>query len=501
MSRVLAHIILFGIFCLSLGSPALAQDSEVAIVVPWGSIEKDFNQWSQSLQKNWSDELTAVVVPVDGLDIQLPKVKVQALIQGSSLRAVSERLDYGIQKLMLKLSVSGLNIDQVVERMVDGVVVRVHVHVRCDAFELEQTQAQVFARLNPGVSEGKTNPSFDSFHVVWPDNSWTVTNIQCQGPTGMGEKIQTTLLSRLKNSEDFRPELEKIVLKKIQSEVMARISKWSSPQLVAEGAESLLVQLKQIQSHPKGLVFLSVLSDPKKPGTQPVSLEWDNRTWEQIPEDSPSLLLPTVGIEKLLLKRWQREPDWMSLSLNSIKSFNRLLKSRFLQFFVWSDLWNYSKSSPFTLQMQRPQSVPVSWDDNGRAQVRFNAGAWIQSVRDGKTWNYIGLSSPVKIDLQMQIQQGNLRLGGHAELQDVQTYVGAEYEQKYGRPWFSRSIVEEALKSAVERVSIGLQLPSLQFNDSTQYTANGWKGLDRKTILVPWVLKKNDSDSTPADRD
>ena len=470
--------------------PLFAQDSEVGVIIPWKAIQKDFAFLNSDVTQNWNDEMDSVALPIDGLVIQIPKVSVSAVMANSQVLVEQGQFGLAINQIQLKLDVSGINIDQTVERVVSGVTVRVRIQADCSAFSLVQDQGKANAVLVLDVNGTSIVPHFQSFKIDWPKTSWKISNIQCVGPQGMGDVIQKQLTDKLGNAEDFRPALEQIVLKQIQKEIEAPLDKWSQPQLVANGSEGLTVRLQKIESLEKGFLFTSTIADPLNPGKDPVPLSVKSAQWDQMPEDAPSLLMPTAGVERILQKRWQRVPDWINYSLNKIPEFQSFVRSRFLQFFLWPDMMNYPKSAQFNLAIQKPAQIPLKWDARGHAQSALETTAWMQSIRDNKGWNYIGIKAAADVDWTMDIQKGRLQISGNPKFNQLSTFVNEDYQKEYGDVYYCESKVEDAIKTALSNVNVGIQLPNLQLTKTAGYQAQGWKALDQNTILIPWLAIK-----------
>ena len=397
------------------------------------------------------------------------------------------------KSLAINIHVQQASIDQVIDRVIDGVTFHLHIKASCGPIDLSQSTAQAQAHLSYQFGPQNISTHLDQFNLQWAPNSWSITPFTCVGPAGIDQQIQQQLSAQLQSADGIQGWVQQLVSNYIQNEVNADIDLLRAPKTLPLPSGALPVQLlfSNFETNDQGVMtHAHLVWDTKKanPKFRPLAL---NVIPQTVSMQNASLFLPQEGISDLLNAQLQARPLWNKVSLNDQEGFAKVLDSRFIQFFVWPDLFNFSKSTPFYLSVQKPAALNLHWQKDGSAQTSFKTKAWVQAQRDGTWWNYVQLSGSASGKLSPKIQRGQFKLNVQMSTSDFGAVFGENYMGRYNpNTWIATSVIQDFINSMAQNYQYSFQIPSLDMGALGQAQASSWKGVGQGLINIPFQINE-----------
>jgi hypothetical protein len=202
--------------------------------------------------------------------------------------------------------------------------------------------------------------------------------------------------------------------------------------------------------------------------------------------DQPTLVISKKSVESLVAQKslWPQT----TVSLNKISAFQDLLGNRFIQFFIWPDLFNYATTSPFNLVSDVQGSPKITLGTQNKAAVQAPVSSWIVSKRDNRSWYYLHLQSQVSGNMTYGVSKGSLNVT--LQNSNVQSTVGfgVDYLKAYNPNTFiSTSTIQDAVNqaSAVEKRSVAI--PQVQVFEGLRLRAEGLSRPADGFFFINWA--------------
>lgn len=464
--------------------------SEAALWVPWSVFEKKLNVHLGGPGPLWRETLPDQRLPQGDFELQLSGLRLELQSAFEPMKVSDQGLVVKSKKTSIRLTVGGLAVDQMIEREFNGVNVRIRLQASCSPFRLIQENASAEAHLKFLWTESQPTTEIDFFTMDWPEGSWSVTDLQCEGPQGFGELLKNELQQKLREAEAFTPLIEPLLSQKIREtggQVLSSILQERFFQ-VSEFSR-LKVRIQNFEPQPRGLLVKALLST----GTTSTAPSWkpSQRVLDEAPAAEPSLHIPENGLSQLLSEDLSSRPSWTQFDLTQFDSFMGLLKSRFLQFFLWPDLWNYSKSSPFHLLVQTPKKVDLKWDAQGVTRYDEPFVAWVRSLRNKQWWNYVGLQGQSRNEIHLRLEGQNLVVSSQSRVENLKTQFGSDYKKTFpSTGWLASSALKKVAEGQGFKLSESWSLPLVDLGEEggryqaskIRFHRDGVLSVDLKTV-------------------
>lgn len=396
------------------------------------------------------------------------------------------------KRLLSTISVKQLNLDQIVEREVSGVVLRVHVVAQCEAFTMSQSSAQMDLNLEYQFQPQRVVTRVNSFNLQWPANSWKVSAINCQGPAGFDKTVKDELTHALMSADLVKPWLQGLLANKAQSEADTLLTQISSPIPVNSDKSNLSMVLRfdHLKNSNDGILNYGSLVWDRKGDQANLSHLTMNGIPPAVAKSSrPVFVSSTDGWSNLIHAQLQARPAKFKLNLNRVKPFSDLLASPNQQSVVWPDLLFYTVNSPFTMLVDNPRTYDLQWLSDGTATLNTGVTGVIQSERDGRQWNYVDVTGNVIGKMKIQINDSKLSAG----IAVSDSAFTAKFEPKYVQAFNANTKLDErVLQGLGAYVNQGFKysstLPTINLGFAGHAKFIGWSGISKDLILMPMSL-------------
>ena len=478
---------------------------ESALLIPWASLT-DAVVKAVGGDSGLLMDLHVPEVQVSAQDIPVDLSDIQIQVNGRIASAPSQNgeVHWSGDPLGVHIRVGAFEVSQVVQRWVSGVQVRVHLQALCHPFELIQNSAAMNVGLS-WQSEGTAlSAQVAQMELSWPQESWQVGEIVCEGPKGFADVIQAELSRQLSDPTQWISLIKSELQSQLNQKIAETLEGFKEPRTVYSDEQTrVALHFSGVEAlSEKGLVLKGFV-DPQKTlaaggsdgadtgdgmvSTQDFIPLDVNAALAKVTTDTPLLLIP--GKELARVTRELASERELDFNLTQISSFKSFLKNWFLQFFFWPDLLNYSSSSQFPVisKMQKDPEVVYS---ASKLYFKGQAWSWVYSNRGGKVNRYIDSSTAFSSWVTPVISSGRLQLTFDQRKIDTSTKMASDYVSFFHpRTFLATWILKEALEKLPVFDGLSLSLPEVEVNGGVKYRAYKMHTFVKDLFIIE--LRKN----------
>lgn len=450
---------------------------ELAIESSWQDIGQKIQNSIQS-QASFVQEDQNKSISIQGLNAQLSMTHFELQgLQNAFLQLSNEQLQFNNQSVSFFLNIPEISIDQEIIREVQGAQIRVRLKATCGPIAIKQEIDQISAAYSYKLEENNISGTFSNLIISVRPETFSMESVQCVGPAGLDAVLSKKIAEFFSSSETLSLQLKNYLSPFIQKKLQEQLHAITSGVILPDNVQSFMglvdtkLIVKNIENSTGGIRALlewELNSDPSGRILKLPALKSDLNK-------KLSLIMSKEALLYLVQLKAANSPEWFQESANKYSGFQRILQSRFLQFFLWPDLFSYSKSSLFNLWHRRLILNSLSWDaDSVNSKIQFTG--WLRSKRDGKIWDYISYYTNARIQFSPQISDGKLSLQTtHLKFQP-QFAFGEKYVSIFDpNTWIATSLFQEILQNYLKNKNWEILLPVLKIKDSELLKVNELK--------------------------
>lgn len=487
-------------------SPAHAGESKAQLHLPWTLLNTRLQAGLGGNSSTLTTEIPSYQLDAEGIKWNLSSVVVTGKL-GSNSAAITEG-NVGIRAVdaPIQMTIGLVAVDQIIERVVGGARVRVHLKANCGPLVLNQEQANYSSLFGLNWSSGSPAATLQSFNLSWPSKSWRLADFKCEGPQGLPEILHEQIVERLGDANEFRPLLSQFLSAKVTESIESSLQKIREPFAVSSGQAKHQFKIGMLSPMLTGVLAevtvtspLAATEVPAAPTVETKLSKKDKKKkdtkipekatvdFAKLPVDRPALLGAVTLLDQIFKSEMAAQPYYFTLDLQANKSFHDLMQSRFMQFFVFADLMNYPKSNPFYLQLFRPNFSALSVVDNGNLRTSFPLSGLVQSYRDNQWWTWLNLNGDTQAEVRLTVGGGTLTYETALSNKGVKLEYGAVYKAKYkksGHP--PSSIASNALKGNQPALSGSVVWPTVDLGVGGQYKIDRLEWIDKSNFILHW---------------
>lgn len=389
-------------------------------------------------------------------NLNIPRVTIHAESTAPKYQIDSQKVIVLFDKLNLRVQIQSLSIDQVVERVVNGSVLRLRIQSTCSPISVTNEGVQVSALLPWRTIDNLPTPVLETMNIDWNDESWTVSELKCSGPMG----IDAIFLGQLNTILKDRAFLRSLVFDKIKNEIQ---NQWLGfHQSLMSGTSSLLpvspgglLKLDRIAIwNQKGLGVLGRLLPSN---SEPEFLIKFQKIKEEFSEAQKIVLPKPFVLFHAQQRIQQTQIDKINLRQNS--SFMSLLRSRFLQFFLWPDLMNFRKDAQFEIGFKSFHNLTLDWKRKDSIQVGGNLNAHMFGERERTLYPYLDLAFGFSINAQIKQLGTKLEISAENPQINYKYRFNKDYSDRFSNSThISSRIIKKAKTALVESIKIRTEI-------------------------------------------
>lgn len=468
----LTKILSLAVLCVPLLISSMAEAAreasglQVRLSIPWTQIQDSIQ--SEIRNSNaFVKDLSNSVLQVGEFRAIVPRGSIEfAGLQRISSKMSESRFEFGATNTRLSIRIPSFKIDQEIERPIEGGVIRVRVQATCGPLQLSQVFNTVSGRYRFNLQDLRLIGAFESLTIEPDAAQFEMQEMTCQGPQGIDTFIRQSLLDFAKSpaflSAKVREFVEPFLQKELNENIQLLISGLQIPGN-ALGSKAKLV-LRSAEQTPKGLrATVDWILDARSNTLLPAP--------ELGPDDSDfgsrmDLQMTKSGFELLLRRYLEAQPEWSRLLANDFEDFQGLLRSRFKQFFVWPDLFNFSSRDQFPILVQKPDIQTFQLTGTS-LRLKAKTTAWLQAPRDGQLWYYVALMAQLDGDFAPTVNNGSLKLQSQNVQTKSQIGFGQDYVNRYSPNMYIASAVTGPLvDTLVKDKAWSFALPQVKLSPS-----------------------------------
>lgn len=458
-------------FYLGISSSAWAGSVQVAQSVPYSFVQSQFAVTPIQVSKKINDTKIQIgdFAPVlQGLDLN-----VHAWVTDSDFTSEGANVKL---KVAVDVQIKQMAFDQVIEKNISGNIIQIRVNALCEGFSIQIPNLTVNSGFLYRKNLNLWTPTLETLSLHLADQQYYVSPIRCSGINGFDQSISEQIQRNLENPAGLEKSLQPWLASVIDT-------KWS--ELWSTLMTSSSLQNPQMQKPTnQGIIILAEL--PLLHSDNFISIDKASLSTQM--SSTAQLFFSRQGFEALTKDRITTMLG-NGLNLQDIPSFHSFMRSRFLQFFLWSDLLHFSKSSPFLISAKPEKTIlELSQTDTNNWTLQMQSIGLLQGERDHKMISYIDWSLGLSSSINPTVVDGVLKIN----LTNSKAKMNWKFDKDYvsifhPRSHISESVLKKAMQSIVETKSVTESLGDLKFNGRT-WQLQGWKS-ESNLIKLDWIEK------------
>ncbi len=455
--------------------------------IPWSVIEHQVSSHQELLNANEVFLIDDFTVASGFGPISLPPVQVGVSYYLNPMHYQSRDMLVSTKFLGIQIQVPAITIQKQMKIVSGGVEVVVNLNASCSPFQLTQAMSSIQALMQWQKHGTKIEAQISSLNFQWPRNSWTVSPIQCVGPAGFADLIQNELNAQLSNADAFKDQVKAVIQNSINLRIGSLLNPFLEPQFMKLQNAQIQYQLNGIDSvSVTGIDFQVYVANAQADfGLAPID-DFKSSPLSSLADDQVSLVFGQLGFQELLKKSLLQQK--LQFSLKSFSGFANLMRSRFLQFFLWPDLMRFAKSTNFTLNTQVLPSSSLNFTSNRQWNLKLDMESWIKADRDGVNWSYLQIQSQIKGKFSFTIKDANLELVSKLKSANSEISFGDEYVQHY-RPntAIASWVLDEAIKKLMPITAQSFQIPKIQLESLASFQLRHFRYGTQNEMIFEFV--------------
>lgn len=450
--------------------------TEYELVLPKQFQQNLINQkWTsfvnKEFSKNWQFP-NQVVMAQDEIPVQINDIflQIKTQLKKPNLQDSQTALELSSMNLQALLTIGDVSVDHIVEREVSGIVGRFRLQANCKNVQLQmKAGAGDFAViLTPNVGSSTAGGEIQSVRLGWAPDAWGVASMQCTGAEGFDAILKEEIQKIAQDSEKFVAPHKEFLRASVQAELdKVQFDFSGSKQLVMSRPDIKVTmtvdQLKDLGTEGAKVTGHFMVDFNRAPDSEVKVLTLNGNASAN--SSLASLRLPKDFLKEAM-KRAYAPNTWMhQFNSDKISGFVSLMRSRFLQFFVWPELMKYPKTSVFRFDVYSNKNLNIQ-GQGLNYQMQGNIYTQMQSPQKGKLAPFMDFTVPMKANIKLQVQSGILT----ADLGSPTLSLNAQWNQNYlannrVSKSFSSGTIQSRIIEAITGQKITTVLPSIPVAD------------------------------------
>ncbi len=381
--------------------------------------------------------------------------------------ATTDHLEYQISdqtilnktdKLSVTIQIPMISIDQTIEQIVAGNVIRVRVVSHCSSISISNFGIHLTSSLNWSRVNSFPSPVLNDLQLDWTDNPWIISDFFCSGPLG----INSVFTSQIKAGLGDRQFIQSLIFERIKEAIL---SQWSSAKDSLFSGINSKVKIDGIAVwNAKGVGILGTLATEVTQdltGSEKQLLtksEFTNMNF-----DKQKIIIPKSLVTNMAKQNIQTATI-KTINIRENDGFMGLLRSRFLQFFLWPDLMNFRKDSRFEVSFKSFYNVVVKWTSKNTAQISGNLNGNFDAERDSKCIPYLDLAFGFSVNADISKSGQDINISAKSPSLDFKYRFENSYIKNFNPSERISGIIVKKAKSALEsaiKIDVRYSLKSL----------------------------------------
>jgi hypothetical protein len=344
--------------------------------------------------------------------------------------------------------------------------------------------------LSP-IFEGSTlKTHLDDVTLSWTPNAWDLSVMQCTGAQGFEDIIREEVKKVL--SDPARIEQQKAsLMARIQEYLDTKTIDFSQPQTLVTARPDIQASMtiqdfvgSKDAARVRGVLRVDFLKS--KSGNN-ISLKLSSDTMNVPNSHNAFLKIPEEFVKDVFTEAYY-PGSWVErVPSNKLPGFTSLMKSRFKQFFVWTELMNYPKKSIFIFDIYSDKEISIKGQN-----LKYNVSTELKSTmfapKPGGYVNFMYFTVPMKSQVKMGIQNGQIS----AQFLNVSLSLHGQWDHDYlcnymPTKHFSSDKIAETATQSLEGYKLNYALPAIPVTGKTSLQVQKVQMYPKSTDLLIYL--------------
>ncbi len=429
-----------------------------------------------------------ISVPYDGESINwnLKSGSVTSSVVVDQSQVNPETAAISVVNGKVKIVLNELSVDQVIERDVSGVKVRLHLSAVCGPIQMDQAAAAAKAVYNLNWASGSPATTLAKLDLGWAPGSWTFNNFTCTGPSGLDALIRDGLAQFLREPSSLKPYVETYLSQNLQASIDALLAKLRTPFAAGKATEVMAVSVGILAPATTGVLVDLTLRTDAKVAPLPALPVPSSSVLSTLSASEPALVGDKSMIEFLVAIGLAAKPNYFRIDLQAVESFHKLMHNRLEQLFVWQDLWHFSSDAGFYLNLKNPMKLALTHGAGPTLTSAIPLLSIIQAYRDSTWWSYVVTKGEATAAVELSVKSGVLSFATTIESLEIKSQYGSAYRKTYnkGPSGLPDRIVSKAIAGPQKDLSGTMKWPDIDLIQAGQYRASSFNWANKNTFTL-----------------
>ena len=457
-------------------------DSEFEIKIPRQFQQKLVEEkWkklqSQDFQANWqfpSQTYVSQDIPIvfEGMSLQMKTRLAQPSVGGGDKTEV----ELQSKNLEAQLSISKISVDHIIERDVGGIIGRFRIQAKCEnvMLNLKKNSGTFSLRLAPRVVLGRVGAEVRDFSLAWnPGALEVVGDIRCEGVEGFDQLLRDQVKVIAQDSKSFVDPQRDIIKGYLENYFSGIGLDLSTPRELVLSRPDIKISLSFNETKEdadnglwaKGKVTVAF---EKSTHQESKSLVLESTLWGEKSGDQVAIRLPKDFVKEILGEAFAANSWSHRIGSDKVPGFSAIMNSRLVQFFIWPELRDFSKSTKFLFDLNSNKDMEVT-GQGLQYSVSSNLLAKMWAPRGGEYRTFMNFTVPLKSKVQLSVVKGKLS----AKLPNPSIGLSYRWDSDYVKKYrpsqkFSASTIRDKVVDSLWGKILIYDLPKIPLHQELQ---------------------------------
>ena len=468
--------------------------------IPWNLLSERLRavanaKASDGSVQDFPIENRLILVPYEGEAINwtlrsghvTPKVSIStATINANAARITIPASD-------IQIVLDQIEVDQVIEREIGGVVVRVHLQANCGPIQIRQPAALADSTFNLSWANGSPVATLGSLNLSWAPNTWTFSPFECRGPSGLDTLIRDGVAKFLSEPSSLKPYVESAISENLKSSVDSVLAKLREPLTAGSAKEPVVMRVGSLAPVATGIIADLTVGTDAKSAPLPAAPLPSATVLNTLSTSDPSLVGDLSLIQFVVDTKLKSAPAYYRFDLQTVDSFHSLMHSRIKQLFVWKQLWKFPEDNPFPFTIFKPKALKLSRGSGSTLTSTVPVQSLIQAYRDKAWYSFVEASGSADTNVTLSVSGGAMKYSTSIQSLKLKAQYSAAYSKRFDVDQDKKlpvSIVEKAMTGARPELSGSVVFPIVDLESGGRYRASSLTWLSKSTFALRFTQLK-----------
>ncbi|MCB0384078.1 MAG: hypothetical protein KDD43_01700 [Bdellovibrionales bacterium] len=400
----------------------------------------------------------------------------------------------------MTFSIGKVETSQIIERVINGVRVRVHLQGACEGISarLIDDKVQAELRLSRSVQPSRLNWNLEDLFVTNQNWRFDLSIEKCQAPQGYDEVLKEEIYRYLGQTNLWQGTIETLIQEKVDQWSLQVSNQLMMAAPINLGFQNfkMIMAPQVLDENPRGDLVIRGKIFGYFPHSQAkakrLNVEFDQGDGGLDGTEGTVIAIPPNFISALLEAFSANGELYQSVKFQEVEGLRDLMRSRWYQFFLWPDLLNFSKKTNFVLQFYGRRTPRVSnltsVDGTLMGTFYWPVAANMYLPWKGNYAPYMNFQTEFRAMPKMKVMKDGIHVSFPHPSMTLDYQWDAKYMTQFS-PWtyFAYKSIGSRIKDAIEEVDWLLPLPEIKVKDNLVLKA---KSFQHKPHSVQIIFQK-----------